>query len=196
MFPEGFEKYEPFNIGVIAEKTDLLQNSKLITTDVDNLSAEPAIAYSGLDLLNEYPKEDEVAFIGYQDFGPELKAALEENRIEIAPAAHTVDLLKLEQVGGQKLPANLAATLQEYHYYNVEMGLNIILGQGYKITELHFMSEIFGDGNASTDTIAYDIFPDDQVKRVSIISGEISLGINELFQSCCRVCGFPDPEFV
>jgi hypothetical protein len=178
LFPRTFDKYEPFNVSVVMEKTDKIK--PLLTADI----TLPTVSYPDNIVFTDlkYPKKTDVVFIGYQDGSSEIRDAIEANRIEISPAAHRVDLVKMSQEVGQKLPENLSTTLDQYDYYNVQMGLNIILGEGYRLPELRFTTHLFGDDNINANVVAYDIFPDDQIKRVKIIEGEISLGVSELFQ--------------
>jgi hypothetical protein len=155
----------------------------MLSVDINTLPTTSPSTDSVFTSADAEPKkDDQYVLIGYNDVSHfVLQQVFKNNRIEVAPAAHRVDLVKLAEEGGQKLPPQLSSTLDEYDYYNIEMGLNIILSQGYNLTELRFKTEIYGDDNLSDNVIAYDIFPDDQVKRVTIVEGEISLGVTELF---------------
>jgi hypothetical protein len=119
-----------------------------------------------------------------------------ENKIRIAPAADTVNLEKEAKAGGAKIPPSIMATMDEYEYYNVKLGLNITLGKGYKIPNLRFMVELFGDQQMTPDTIAYSTFPDNTVKKVKIIGGKISLGLNQFFELIPGPVGFVLPNLL
>ncbi|MGA7370005.1 MAG: hypothetical protein WBX01_12820 [Nitrososphaeraceae archaeon] len=80
---------------------------------------------------------------GYDDSSERLKQILEENRIEISPAAHVYSLEKAAQAQGNKVPPSLYATLDEFDYYNTELGLNIILADGYKLSRCDCRDTLF-----------------------------------------------------
>jgi hypothetical protein len=181
MFPDKFDSYEPFAVRAVMEKTELVKD--LLDIDVDKA---PIISYkNNVDhLLSKYDYKDNVNYVlaSYSDSSETLKPLLEKNRIEISPAAHTYNLEKAAQSGGEKIPPSLLATLDEFDYYNTELGLNIILADGYKLKKLRFLAEIYGDDNKSPDVVAYDTFPDDQVKRITIAGGKITLGVDNLLK--------------
>lgn len=80
------------------------------------------------------------------------------------------------------LAKSIKNTLGEFNYYIVELGLNVMLGRQFKIQELLFQVDLKSDGQNKTDVIAYDIAPDDKIKRVKVLSGKISLGVNKLLK--------------
>jgi hypothetical protein len=177
MFGKPFEKFQTFDVKAIVEESEDTPNLLKKKVKVERL---PKFRIS--KSLHPDMARDIAYAVSEEEAGPELRKAMRENKIKIAPAAHTVDLKKLAKAGGTKIPPVLMATMKEYDYYNVELGLNIVLGKGYKIPSLRFMINIFGDDEMTADTIAYNAFPDDQIKKVKIIGGKISLGLSQLFQ--------------
>jgi hypothetical protein len=170
VFPKSFDHYDTLGVRAIVERTDEAAN--LVTRGLERI---PTTSVSK-DLHPEMENKEAYS-VSIDESGPELKEALEENKIQIAPAVHIVDLNKRATEKGIVLKTK--STMEEFNFYNVELGLNILLGKGYEIPRLRFMMEVFGDNRKSADVIAYDAFPHTQVKAVQIIGGKISLGVSD-----------------
>lgn len=98
--------------------------------------------------------------------------------VEVAPTANAYQI----STDQKDLAEFIKKTLSEFNYYVVELGLNVMLGQKFKIPELLFTVDLKCDGKDRTDVTAYDIAPDDSIKHIKIISGKISLGITKLLK--------------
>jgi hypothetical protein len=70
---------------------------------------------------------------------------------------------------------------EDVDYYKVDSGMNINVPQG-RIKEIRFSFDIYADGSQSGGAFAIDGFPNDKIKRVTIISGQIQISINKLLQ--------------
>jgi hypothetical protein len=169
VFPKSFSSYDDLTVRAIVEQTPEAAN-------VVNRSLERIPTRTISKELHPEMQSDVAYSISVDESSPELKDAMEENKIQIAPAAHLVNLNKKADEKGLILKSK--DTMNEFDFYNVELGLNILLGKGYEIPRLRFMIEIFGDNNKTADVIAYDAFPHNQVKKVQIIGGKISLGVS------------------
>jgi hypothetical protein len=86
------------------------------------------------------------------------------------------------QSGGPDINPFMKATLKDFDYYLAELGFNVVLGKGFKMLRLRFFVDIMGNGFATPDVVSYDAFPDDQVKRVTIVGGEVSLSLDPLMK--------------
>jgi len=180
LFPK-FENYEPFTVRAVVEKTEFAKD--LLGIGVDKA---PVMSYKNnvnqLVRKYDYLEGQDYIIADYSDSNDAHKEVLDSNRIGISPAAHTYSLEKAAQSGGERMPPNLLATLEEFDYYSTEFGLNIILAHGYKIKKMRFLAELYGDGSKTPNVIAYDIFPDDQVKHIPIVQGKITLGVDNLLK--------------
>jgi hypothetical protein len=58
----------------------------------------------------------------------------------------------------------------------------VLLGDNVTLPELLLSVELTCDGKDQTDAVAYDIAPKDTIEWTTIVSGQISLGINNLFK--------------
>ena len=54
------------------------------------------------------------------------------------------------------------------------------MGREAKIPGLVFEVDLRSDGKDRTDVTAYDVMPNDKIKRVKVIEGKISLGVSKL----------------
>ena len=168
MFPKSFDRYDKLDVTAIIGHSD--EAASIVNRSLEKISTTPV----SKDL---YPDiEQDLAYsVSVDEASPELKEAMEENTIEIAPASHIVDLN--EKCTQQGIILNTKSTMDEFDFYNAELGLNILLSEGYEIPRLRFMIEIFGDGHKNPDVLAYDAFPHTQIKTIKIIGGKINLGL-------------------
>jgi len=169
MFPKSFQTYDSFGVRALVESSE--EAKYMVTRSLERI---PTTSVS--KELHPDMERDTAYSVNIDESGPELKEAMEENKIQIAPAAHRVDLCEKAAEKGIVLMTH--STMNEFDFYNVELGLNILLGRGYEIPRLRFMMEIFGDDRKSPDVIAYDAFPHTQVKKIQIIGGKINLGVS------------------
>ena len=128
MFPKSFQNYDTLGVRAIVERTDEVAN--LVTRGLERI---PTTSISK-DLHPDMEKEEAYS-VSIEGSGPELKEALEENKIQIAPAVHIVDLNKKAAEKGIILKTK--STMDEFDFYNVELGLNILLGKGYETIAIY-----------------------------------------------------------
>jgi hypothetical protein len=179
LFHTAFDKYERLVSRALIKSDD--DANQLVSVDKEVLPTIPYIMnLANLDPPYEFRPNEKFFLVGSEESNDQIRDIIEKNRIEVAPAAEYLDLVRGAQNGGHALPAGLDTI--NYDYYSVQLGLNIILQQDFKLTHLRFSAELYGDDKISTDVIASDTFPDDQVRTINIISGEISLGVTELFK--------------
>jgi hypothetical protein len=102
----------------------------------------------------------------------ELLSELRESTISIAPFTNTL------KIPNDKLDASLRD--DNFEYYKVETGMNINVPTG-KIKELRFFLSLYADGKQG-GVHALDGFPNDKIKEIPIVGGEITIGINGLLK--------------
>jgi hypothetical protein len=121
MFTKTLGNFQTFDVRAIVEESEDTQKVLKKGTKVESL---PEIRVDRS--IHPDMTRPTAHVVSKEEAGPELKRAMIENKIRIAPAADTVDLKKLVKAGGAKIPPPIIATMNEYDYYNVKMGLNIL----------------------------------------------------------------------
>jgi len=110
--------------------------------------------------------------------GTDLANELQKTVVKVAPTAHVYQL-QSDQPG---IDTSVKQTLSVFSYYMTELGLEVLLGDNVTLPELLLSVELTCDGKDQTDAVAYDIAPKDTIEWTTIVSGQISLGINNLFK--------------
>lgn len=106
-----------------------------------------------------------------------IKKELGKMVVAVAPSANVYQIPPDQP----DLAKTIKNTLSEFDYYVVELGLNVMLGKQFKIPELLLMVELINDAE-KTDVTAYDMAPDDEIRKIKIVGGKISLGISKLLK--------------
>jgi hypothetical protein len=109
-----------------------------------------------------------------------VKKEAEEDELKNELYQTTIGIAKFVNV--TKIPnEKLDATIRNdnFQYFRVDTGMNINVPRG-RIKELRFFLSLYADGKQSGETFALDGFPNDKIKHVTIVSGKIKLGINNL----------------
>jgi len=94
----------------------------------------------------------------------------------------TIRIAKFAQV--HKIPPdNLDPSLRtnDVEYFRVDSGMNINVPRG-RIKALRFFLSFYADGRQSDDVWVLDGFPNDKIKRVTIVSGKVKVGMNNLLK--------------
>ncbi|MCP4364177.1 MAG: hypothetical protein GY800_02635 [Planctomycetes bacterium] len=107
----------------------------------------------------------------------ELEKLLREVRVEIAEAAHTV------QIPRKSLPDEFKSTLASYSYYKCEFGMNVVLPKKTFLEELRFRVNLTGDGKrAANRVVALDGWPKSTIKETKLAKGKVNIGISKALQ--------------
>ncbi|PKP59471.1 MAG: hypothetical protein CVT88_05425 [Candidatus Altiarchaeales archaeon HGW-Altiarchaeales-1] len=106
---------------------------------------------------------------------------LDKTVVSVAPTAHVYPIPEDKIPQDQKSLEASKDTFSAFNYYVVELGLNVLLDKGVKITKLLFEVDLKCDQDR-IDVTAYDIMPDDRIKNIKIVDGKISVGITKLLK--------------
>ena len=110
------------------------------------------------------------------EISDDLEAELKKVIVEVAPTSNVYSFSP-DQRDLSKIIKN---TLPYYDYYLVELGLNVLVGKDAQYPALAFEVDLRSDAPDRTDVTAFDLMPRDEIKRVKIIQGKISLGVTKL----------------
>jgi hypothetical protein len=176
-FGEAFSSYEPLGITRIA-----LPNSKRDFDEIVRLGVEvkrdqlPEIAPAAhRTAWSGTSKPATLCVLRSTEISDDLEEELTKIVVEVAP---TSNVYKFQDQ--HDLSKMIKNTLPYYDYYLVELGLNVVVRREAKIPSLAFDVDLQSDGSDRTDVTAYDVMPRDEIKRVKIIQGKVSLGITNL----------------
>lgn len=190
-FGDTFKKYEPFEIDYISipdtsidyheivdlgVKVDRYGLAELISVGVDSLS-EPggrrANATKGVlgDLFRR-------RVLRRSDFSEDIETELNKVKVGVAPVANVYQISPDQP----DLSNSIKNTLPYFNYYLVELGLNVSVGREARIPKLKFEAELHSDGENRTDVTTHSVSPSDRIKKVKIIDGKISIGVNNLLK--------------
>ncbi len=104
----------------------------------------------------------------------EAKEMLRKVRIELPPRLEWYELR--EYIRKRSLPweLNLPPKDRLYNYYFIELPLNILLTEKYRLVRLLLSLEL-----NPAQAVAYDLFPSDKIELKPILSGEVSLDVSK-----------------
>lgn len=181
-FGKKFKTYQPFGIEHLAipaknkSQTVFLGKYNLSKDKLAELEPIRAAGAYKLKRGGERPKTLKV--INKGSALNKIKRELSKAVVGVAPAANVYKISPDQK----ELSKVIKDTYPEFNYYLVELGLNVMLGRRLKISELLFQVELKNNGPNKTDVTAYDMAPDDKIKRVKVVGGKVSLGITKLLK--------------
>ena len=182
-FGEKFEKYEPLvdeNIAIPETKKesaeDFFDTYSLKKSDFPQLMP-PDVAKYGVKIGEAKPILVARSIISNDEIPSTLKDELNKIVIGVAPTANVYQIPPDQK----DLDSKIKQTLSVFDYYLVELGLNVMLNQGYTIPQLLFEVDLTCDKNR-TDVTALDIFPTDKITNVQIVSGKIGVNLTKMLE--------------
>ncbi len=171
---EKFEKYKPFEIEHI-EIPDT--GSKDEARFLEKYRLDKSVMIPSNEPQKHARKPDRV--LRSNGIPSRMEDELNRVVVEIAPTARVYQIASDQA----DLAEPIKRTLSVYNYYAVELGLNVLTGQNYKIPDLRFEVDLKCDpGKDRKDVTAYSIAPKDDVKHIKVVGGKINLGISNLLK--------------
>lgn len=175
-FGEPFKKYEPFEIAHISipDTTEDYNNLSNLGVEVDKHALNelrPPAHY----VLTRGKPVDRIVLTNLS-FSDELKKELKKVKVEPAPVANVYQFSPKQP----DLSNFIRRKMLYFNYYLVELGLSVLLGREAIIPILRFEADLYSDGEDRTDVTTTSLAPTDRIKKLKIIDGKISIGVNNL----------------
>lgn len=181
-FGEPFKNYEPFGIAHMSfpNTAESLQNIKRLGVDIADLNELTELRPSSAHILTAgKPVEQSLRVVTNDQLSADsMKKILKEVEVGVAPVAR-VYAISPDQ---PDLSDAIKKTIPYFNYYVVELGLNVLAGQEAKIPELKFEVDLYSDGKDRTDVTTNSVAPNNSIRTVVNVSGEISIGISKLLE--------------
>jgi hypothetical protein len=141
----------------------MLEWSEVLLDQLEKLKDEP----HARDYLKGIRRED------LRKFGSEILQDMKSATVEIKryPSVKKLPINKIDP----------SVVKDGYEYFRVGTGMNINVPTG-KITDITFFISILGDARESEDAYIIDGFPNNQIKKIQVLKGEVEIGLNHLLQ--------------
>lgn len=179
-FGDPFKKYEPLEISHISVPDTAEAYNNLVNLGVsEDRYALPDLSPPAPYVLTRGEPVKRIV-LTKAHFSDEIKKELKKAEVGVAPVAN-VYKFSPEQ---PDLSDFIKQSVHYFNYYLVELGLSVAVGREAKIPKLKYEVDLYSDEGKRdrTDVTTFSVAPTDRIKRVKIIEGKISIGINNLLK--------------
>jgi len=181
-FGEPFKEYEAFGIAHLSfpNAAQSLQNIRRLGVDIADLNELTELKPSSTHLLTtEKPVERSLRIVTKDQLSADSKKKiLKEVKVGVAPVARVYAISS----GQSDLSDAIKKTMPYFNYYVVELGLNVLVGQGAKIPELMFEVDLYSNRKDRTDVTTNSVAPTDSLHTAMAVSGKISIGVTKALE--------------
>lgn len=135
-------------------------------------------------VIPEWEAEDEMSGVLSQNLvkagEKECKEMLDAMRFELPNVMdlNHVKLLQYAQDRQTPLELVIPPDSRNFDFYLIELPLNILVPQ-QRVTRLRMMLNLEATGRQPGETVAYDLFPNDQTELKTLMTGEVTLDVSK-----------------